>query len=62
MDAQDHLLTSKEVLKLFEGHVTYSGLLTLVRTKQLKAAKVNGKLIFSEKYVRNWLNKQTGAA
>ena len=62
MDVQDRLLTSKEVLKLFEGHVTYGGLLALVRTKQLKAAKVNGKLIFFEKYVRNWLNKQTGAA
>ena len=46
MEQQDHLLNTQEVLKLFDGHVTYGGLLALVRTKQLKAAKINGKLLF----------------
>lgn len=62
MESKDRLLTSKEVLKLFEGKVTYTGLLALVRTKRLKAAKINGKLIFSEKYVTHWLQKQLGVA
>ena len=62
MDNDDRLLNSKEVLKLFEGHVTYTGLLALVRSKRLKAAKINGRLIFSEKYVRSWLRKQVGVA
>lgn len=62
MEVQDRLLNTKEVLKLFDGHITYGGLLALVRTKQLKAAKINGKLLFSEAYVRGWIRKQVGAA
>ncbi|MBQ7883064.1 MAG: helix-turn-helix domain-containing protein [Phascolarctobacterium sp.] len=62
MEANDKLLNSKQVLDLFDGHLSYRTLLNLVREKKLKALKVGGKLVFSERYVLQWRDRQLGVA
>lgn len=62
MEANDKLLNTKEVLMMFQGHVGYRTLLNLVRERKLKALKIGGRLLFSERYVKQWRDKNLGIA
>lgn len=62
MEANDKLLNTKEVLMLFQGYVGYRTLLNLVRERKIKALKIGGRLLFSERYVKQWRDKNLGVA